>query len=165
MTARLRRAAQRVIEEVRVEAAWSKVAPAVIRAVDDLAAAMPRTKRRPPKPSKVERTAKIEAKREHTETVKAQVFKRDGCCVLCEGPIHDMHHMLFGSGNRIPNERVDTCASCCRAHHDLAHDGDVHTLVRLAAWAWGLGYAQAATATERRIAKIRRVQERVRRLA
>lgn len=108
---------------------------------------------------------RAEAKWQHTETVKARVFKRDGCCVLCEGPIHDMHHLLYGSGNRTQGERVETCASVCRTHHDAAHDGDVGTLVQLVAWAWGLGYAEAARATERRIAKIRRVEIRVRRIA
>ena len=183
MSARLVRAARRVVEEWQAN---NSVSHDTLR---ELAAVMPRKRgtrtkskaqrqaetgaadlaafQRLPlaKPEPTDRDAKRREKWAQTGTVKAQAFKRDGCCVLCDGPIHDPHHLLYGSGNRTQQERLETVASLCRTHHDLAHDGDVQTLTRLVEWAKRLRYWEAARATERRIAKIRRVEIRVRRIA
>lgn len=115
-----------------------------------------RIKQALPGPSrKVKRKTTYEVKREHWERVKAAVLKRDGGrCVICGDQADDVHHLLYGSGVRVPFESVDTCASVCRDHHDTAHRGSIWTLNALREWAKSNGYTLAHSAIVRRQAKI-----------
>lgn len=101
------------------------------------------------------REARRVEKERHTESVRFEVFKRDGGrCVVCGDPATDMHHLVYGSGLRRVAETGKTCAAVCRAHHDMAHAGSDSILLALRAWAAPRGYSLAADALARRLAKI-----------
>ena len=157
MTARLRRAAQRVIDLFPV----GDLTPHDQgRALSELAAAMPRTKRRPPKPSKVER----EVRRERMARIRETVMERaQGHCEVCAtGVAAECHHVLSGPLRRV-RESVSTClALCVRCHRGL-HAGDLDTLESARLYAESCGMHDAVAALAKRIDKIH--EARVREIA
>ena len=112
MTARLRRAAQRVIDLFPV----GDLTPHDQgRALSELAAAMPRTKRRPPTPSKVEREAKRRERWDSDAAVRERVMLRDRAqCRIC-GATEGLELDHFWGRGR---DRTDSgCWALCHVCH------------------------------------------------
>ncbi len=159
MTARLRRAAQRVIDAMAEVMPSHSVPLALITEVASLAAAMPRTKRRPPNPSKVERRGKRLSKRaerrERMASIRETVMERaQGHCEVCAtGRAEEAHH-LIGGGLRRVKESVMTVVALCGDCHRAMHRGDLDVLESARLYAESCGMHDAVAALAKRIDKI-----------
>lgn len=113
---------------------------------------------------KTEKRAKAAKHGKDWEAIKLAVLERarldsGGKCELgCGREINDPHHLISGSGKRIPNERYNTVIAICRHEHDLYEAGDVVTLDAVHSWAARHQYSVAMDEVERRIERIVRVR-------
>jgi hypothetical protein len=113
-----------------------------------------------PKPSRKARLARAKAEAQDARLKRAEVrhaaIERSGG-LLCEWcrcrAIAEVHHVLYGVGRRVPEERLETLAVVCLPCHRGAHEGDSYVLQMALLWAFRNEYRDAMQDIQRRLAK------------
>jgi predicted HNH restriction endonuclease len=112
------------------------------------------------------RAPRVEAKRrertlraDFLESIRSTLSSEtDHRCAVCRAVLgqvagYEAHHIISGSLRRAC-ESVETMAPLCTRCHQLAHRGDLDTLIRLGAWCEKTKRTEAREALYRRVNKI-----------
>lgn len=151
MSARLVRAARRVVEEARSPVHFSTMPGSMLGPLLELEAALPRKRG---DRGEAKRTKRKERANRMAE-IRAKVIRRaQGHCEVCAtGRAEEAHHLISGPLRRV-RESVDTVLAVCGdCHHDM-HSGELDTLQSAQIYAESCGMHEAAAALARRIDKI-----------
>lgn len=156
MSARLVRAARRVVEE------WLANSSVSHDTLRELAAVMPR--KRGDRGRGAEKRAKRRTRRERMASIRETVMERaQGHCEVCAtGRAEEAHHVI-GGGLRRVRESVDTVLALCGDCHRGIHAGNLDALESARLYAESCGMHDAVAALARRIDKIH--EARVREIA
>jgi hypothetical protein len=97
-----------------------------------------------------------QARNERIAEIRTAAFKAwQGLCAICSPPVPatDLHHVLSGPDRR-RRESAETVLPVCRLDHHRLHAGDLMALEDAMLACKANGMIEAATALERRIAKV-----------